>query len=411
MRILLYSLIFAPDVCANAYMFSDMAKEMKHQGHTVTVITTTPHYDGKIAAQKRKNLRPGKKSYYFKSIFESSTVYHIDVPPKKGNRIDRVKTFYRLHKYAIKLVDDESIQADIVLAQTPPPIIAAVDCYRLAKKLGAKSVLVLQDLWVNSMIMKGKLKEPFRSMLLAYESKQYNKLDALCTISSAMGNVVAPKLQKKDKLNVIPNFVDTTLYYPIDATAEIRKKYGVSQNDFVISYVGNIGNAQDLTPLLTYAKEHQNENIKVLIAGNGTKEEYYKQMMVGINSVKFLGYVPREETLQINAVSDVCLVMLAKHVIETSFPSKIYTIMAMGKPILITCEARSAAGQFVEDNSIGWSARTDNSNEFAQIMSELKKRPQTLNTYGENALNLIKSTYSQDIVVGQYIELFKRLIG
>ena len=411
MKILLYSLIFAPDVCSNAYVFSDMAKEMKRQGHTVTVITTTPHYDEKTAVQKKAELLAGKKSYYRKSLFDGINVYHIDVATKKGGRMDRIKTFYRLHKYATRLIKDENIEADIVLAQTPPPIIAAIDCKRLAKKLGAKSVLILQDLWVDSMIKKGKLKQPLRSILLAYEKKQYNKLDAVCTISDAMANVVAPKLKNKDKLNVIPNFVDTTLYHPIDATLEMREKYGVSENDFVVSYVGNIGNAQDLTPLIEYAKEHQNDNIKVLIAGNGTKEEHYKQMMTDVKSVKFLGYVPREETLLINVVSDACLVMLAKHVIETSFPSKIYTIMAMGKPILITCGARSAAGQFVEENSIGWSVRTDSADEFTQVMGKLVTKPDSLEEYGENAYNLIKSEYSQDVVVGRYIKLFNKLLG
>ena len=64
MKILLYSLIFAPDVCSNAYVFSDMAKEMRRQGHTITVITTTPHYDEKTSAQKKAGLFPGKKLYY-----------------------------------------------------------------------------------------------------------------------------------------------------------------------------------------------------------------------------------------------------------------------------------------------------------------------------------------------------------
>lgn len=411
MKILLYSLIFAPDVCSNAYVFSDMAKEMKRQGHNVTVITTTPHYDEKTSAQKKAALLPGQKLYYRRSVFEGIQVYHIDVPPKKGSRVDRVKTFYRLHKYATRVIKDENIEADIVLAQTPPPIIAAVDCHRLAKKLHAKSVLILQDLWVDSMVKKGKLKEPFRTILQSVERKQYNKLDAVCTISAVMANVVSQKLDTKERLHIIPNFVDTTVYHPTAVTPEMRAKYGISENDFVISYVGNIGNAQDLMPLLEYAKAHQNDNIKVLIAGNGTKEEYYRQMMDGVGNVKFLGYVPREETLQINAVSDVCLVMLAKHVIETSFPSKIYTIMAMRKPILITCGAKSAAGQFIEENSVGWSVRTDSSNEFEQVMRELIKKPKAIDTYGENALKLIHSEYSQNVVIEKYIKLFKKLLG
>ncbi len=409
MKILLYSLIFAPDVCSNAYVFSDMAKEMKRQGHTVTVITTTPHYEETTAAAKKAALEPGKKPYYRKSVFEGMKVFHIDVATKKGGGKERIRTFYRLHKYATRLIADEGICADVVLAQTPPPIIAALDAHRLAKKLGAKSVVILQDLWLDSMIKKGKLKAPFRGILSAFERRQYNKLDAVCTISPAMAKVVAPKLKKPERLHIIPNFVDTTLYHPIEVTPDMREKYGISEDDFVISYVGNIGNAQDLTPLLNYAREHGQEKLKVLIAGNGTKEGYYRQMADGVSTVKFLGYVPREETLRINAVSDVCLVMLAKHVTETSFPSKTYTIMAMGKPILITCGEKSAAGEFIESNALGWSVRTDSHEEFTQVMETLVKKPRELEAYGANALELIRTDYSQGVVIEQYLKLFEEL--
>ncbi len=409
MKILLYSLIFAPDVCSNAYVFSDMAKEMRRQGHTVTVITTTPHYDETTSAEKKAALLPGKKPYYRKSVFEGMNVFHIDVATRKGGAKERLRTFYRLHTLSARVIREEGVEADVVLAQTPPPIIAAMDAHRLAKRLGAKSAVILQDLWLDAMVKKGKLKGLPRRMLEAFEKKQYNQLDAVCTISQAMANVVAPKLKDPSKLHIIPNFVDTSLYHPMEVTSEVRAKYGVSERDFVISYVGNIGNAQDLTPLLTYAQEHQDEKLRVLIAGNGTKEEHYRQMMSGVDSVTFLGYVPREETLRINAISDVCLVMLAKHVTETSFPSKTYTIMAMEKPILITCGENSAAGRFIAENALGWSVRTDAPAEFTQVMNELIQKPQTLKEYGANALKLIRSDYAQDVVVSQYIKLFETL--
>ena len=406
MKILLYSLIFAPDVCSNAYVFSDMAREMKRQGHDVSVITTTPHYDEATSAQKKEALSFGKKSWYRMSNYNGIPVFHINVAPRKGGIKQRLETFYKFHKYAPKIIKEEQLHADVVIAQTPPMTVGLV-CKKMARMMNAKSLLILQDLWLDAMVNRGKIKGLIKGVLEKIERYEYRQIDAVSTISDVMADKVKPKVKDTKKIHVIPNFVDTSIYHPIEVDNDIRAQYGLSEHDFVISYVGNIGNAQDLTPLIECAKAQP--DIKVLIAGNGVKEHEFREKAKGVSNVKFLGFVPREETLLINAVSNVCMVMLASHVVATSFPSKTYTIMAMAKPIVITCGEGSAAGTFIEENKIGWAINSDDIEGFNRLISHLSTNREVLKEYGENAFNVIQKGYSEKVVVEQYSDLIKTI--
>ena len=402
MNILLYSLIFPPDVCSNAYVFADLADEFVKQGHTVTVITTTPHYGG-----SPKGLQDGKASWYKVGDYHGIKSYHICVAPQKGGVRQRLQTFWRFHRYAAKLLRVEPIKADIVMTQTPPPVTVAPICHRLAKKLRAKSVLILQDLWANDFFSKRKLPRCLFRAVCAIERRLYGEMDAVVTLSDAMAKQITAKGVAPEKISVIANPVNPALYHPIKATDEMRASFGIQPSDFTVSYVGNIGTAQDLTPLIDYAKRHPNDGTVVLIAGNGAHEQRYRAMADGLSNVRFLGYVSRDVTAQINAVSDVCTVLLAEHVTETCFPSKLCTLMAMGKPILLACRADCALRDYVAEKQIGLSASVTDSDNFAEALDALRADEAKRAAFGENALETAMRDFVLAAVAAKYESLFQ----
>lgn len=397
MNILLYSLIFPPDVCSNAYVFADLADELQRRGHTVTVITTTPHYGG-----SDEELQDGKASWYKVGNYHGMRSYHICVAPQKGGAFRRMQTYWRFHHRAFALLKNESITADAVLAQTPPPITVAPVCRKLAKKLGAKSVLVLQDLWIDDMYFESKIPRWVFRAVCSMERRLYGKLDALITLSDSMKGRILNKDIAPEKLTVIANPVNPALYHPIEATEEMRKQFGVASADFVISYVGNIGTAQDLTPLIEYARGHQNDGTIILIAGNGSREEKYRSMAEGLANVRFLGFVTRDVTAQINAVSDVCTVMLSEYVTETCFPSKLCTLMAMARPIALACRKDCMLRDYVSDRKIGVSAPVTDSAAFAAALDALRVDPERRAVFGKNAYETAMHEFLLEAVGEQY---------
>lgn len=400
MNIILFSLIFEPDVCSGSYIFSDLASEFIKLGHKVTVITTTPHYDEKNAIEKRKLLTKTKYKWLFKSNYNGAEVHHINVKPRKGNIINRFMTFYKLQTKSLKIVKKLNLKADVIYSQTPPMTIGRY-ANKIANHLNAKSVFIVQDLWLDAVYQKRKIPKFLYKILLSIEKKEMLESTLVTTLSSEMKEVIANKLENKKTVFVVPNFANTKIYQPL--ATNYRKQIGYLDTDFVISYVGNIGNAQDLSPLILLAKK--NKNIKILIAGNGTKEAHYKHIVEEekLENIKFLGYVSREETVKINSMSDICAVMLAQHINSYSFPSKIYTIMACEKPILLSSQLDSATSKFVLENKIGLVCDVNDKNAFCNINFDKTK----LQIYARNGRRLVNEKFSSLAVAKEYLELVK----
>ena len=405
MDILMYSLIFPPDVCSNAYVFADLADELQRRGHTVSVITMIPHYGG-----DGSGLTPGKKSWYRCGNYHGMRTYHICTAEKKGGTVRQLRRFAEFFYYGMKLLREESLTADVVLTQTPPPVLIASVCSRMAKMLHARSALVIQDMWTNDLHTEGKLSDGAFRAVNAIERKLYSQLDGIVTISPYMAEKVRQKINDDLPLAVIPNPVNCQLYHPVGDTETLRRKYDIGESDFVVSYVGNLGSAQDLRPLFRYAREHLNDGVVILIAGNGTCEDFVKTQSEGLPNVRFLGYVPREVTTELNAVSDVCTVMLDEVITATSFPSKLCTVMAMGRPVALSCRSDCALRAYFAENEIGFSTAVDAPETFCREMEKLRQDPVRRSLCGENAYRAAMRDFALPSIGEKYEVFFREIM-
>ena len=400
MDILLCSIIYPPDVCSNAYVFADLTEEFIRRGHRVTVITTTPHYGGSA-----EELLEGKAGWYRTSKFHGASVFHICVGNEKGGALRHLDTYARFHHYAPKLVKLEQIKADVVLAQTPPPILAGHTAKRLGKRLRAKSVLILQDAWVDNLLRRKRIGKLVYRILNGIEKSVYSKQNAVVTLSEDMGKTVRHKLKWPERLQIIPNPVNTEIYHPREITEEQRKKYRVAETDFVVSYVGNLGGAQDILPLIEYAKKRS--DVKVLIAGNGKRESEYRKAAENVDNIVFLGYISREETTEVNAISDVCMVMLSEYISDTCFPSKLPTIMAMGRPIALCCRPDCGVARYVVENEIGLTSDVNDAESFVQMMERFREDGELRKNCADNAFRAAMRDFSLQSVGDQYEKLLR----
>jgi len=409
-NILLHTLLFPPDATANAYIIADIALELQKHGHRVTIITTTPHYSVLQENLDKQPFTNGDNSWYKKSYFHGMECYHIVVPPEKGDIKKRLITYINFHRRALKLSKNKYIKADVVISQSPPLSIGIVNAL-IAKKKKAKAVYIVQDLFPDGPITQGKIQNKFIIRVLrAIEKNVYKRNDAIVAISDGIKGHLEQRIPKKNLLRTIPNFVDTDIYHPMPKENPLLRKLGVS-GKFIISYVGNIGNAHDLSPILYCAKELQNLDIEFIIAGNGIKKNYYesKAKEENLNNIKFIGYLKREDTPMVNAFSDICLVMLAPHVKGYSFPSKIYTLLGMAKPIIVMCSTECNVAEFVTKTKSGWAVESGRYNEFTVLVKELYNNKELLNQFGSNSLKVIEAGYTKKYVGSMYDELIKEL--
>lgn len=409
-NILLHTLVFPPDGNSNAFIFGDIALELQKHGHKVTVISTTPHYSILQDALDKQPFTNGEKDWYKKSNFHGIECYHIVVPDEKGSMIQRLKTYIRFHRCALKLSKIIGSKVDAVIAQSPPLSIGIISSL-MAKTKKAKSVYIVQDLFPDGSIAQGKIKNKLIIKILrAVEKSVYKRNDVIVAISKGIKGHLKQRIPKNTLLRLIPNFVDTDIYYPMSKVNSLSLELKTNKK-FVISYVGNIGNAQDLSPVLYCAKQLKSLDILFIIAGSGIKKDYYESQAKRekLNNIKFIGYQKREVTPLINALSDVSLVMLAPHIKDYSFPSKIYTLMGMAKPIVLMCSSGCSATEFVSRTKSGWVVKNGHNEKFTALIQKLYSNPEILNEAGSNSLKTVEKRYTKEFVGKEYNELIKEL--
>lgn len=409
-RILFHTLVFPPDANSNAYVLADLARELKKYGHEITVLTTTPHYNITEAALKTQPMTPVRGRWLLRSSFEGIPCYHVRVPVVKGGMGTRIKTGLRFHTLGWLAVRGMDMHFDIVLSQTPPLSIGLLSAW-IARRCSAKSVFIVQDIQPDSLMHQGKIKNPlFIRFLRALEHRAYRESDVVCSISEGLIDTLRTRVPSGTLLREIPNFVNTDLYRPLPRDNEFSKSYGLSSH-FVVSYVGNLGNAQDFTPVIAAACQCADLPIKFLLAGGGIKYEALRAEAAqnGLTSIGLCGYQPRETTPWINASSDLCLVLLAPHVRSFSFPSKIYTLMACGKPILLYGHSEADVAQFVRKTGIGWVVPSGDINGFVAAVRRLYQNREELEICGKRAIAAVQERFTSQAVGQQYHELIEEL--
>lgn len=411
-KILLHTLLFPPDANSNAYIFGDLAKELKRLGHDIIILTTTPHYAVDEQALQRQPLIAVRGRWLFRSVYEGIPCYHIAVPPHKGGAKTRIITALKFHCLGFFTAMGDEFKCDIVLSQSPPLSIGLLSAC-IARRHGAKSIYVAQDIFPDGLIRQGKIKNFLLIRLLRLlERLVYKQSDAICSISDGLVEVLRSRVPKNKILRSIPNFVNTDLYKPLSRKNAFATTH-MLDDKFVVSYVGNLGNAQDFTPVLEAAAACRDLPIKFLLVGSGIKEKMLADEIArrGLDNIELTGYQSRERTPLINAASDLCLVLLSPHVLNFSFPSKVYTLMACGKPILLYGHPEADVAKFVRDEGVGWVISSGDLDGFVDILRKLCLNRSELAEYGKRANTTVCERFTAQVVGEQYHALIQDLIA
>ena len=407
-RILIYTLVFSPDGVSTAYLYNDLVLGFKKKGYQITVLTSTPHYN---LTKESLNTQPLKKKYFgllYTSIFNGVKVYHIPLKKYK-NHITRILSFIYWH-IASFIIGLFLKRPDIILTPSPP-LTNGLLAILLAKIKGSKSIYNVQELYPDLLIDLGYLNNGVIIKLLRkIEGWVYNMSDAITTIDKQFYNTIKSRIKEKDKLLLIPNFVDADLYSiknSISLPDEFEKIKGYTN----IVYAGNIGLAQEWDLIINLAKEIKEFKITIWIVGEGQRKPYLESKIIknGLDNIKLLPYYDRKFMPAINLFADIHFIAMNKKVEKYGFPSKVYTIMASGKPILVVSSEETPIVCFLKDINAALLVTDHSISRFKEELLKLHNSVDLRNKLGANGRQEVKKKYSKQVVIEQYIRLFKKL--
>ena len=409
-RILIHSIVFSPDSVSTAYLYNDIALGFKNAGYEVVVLTTTPHYNLIENSLLKQPLKRKLFGLFFVSDYKGIDVIHI--PSKKyKSTILRLFSFLYWHFFSLFIALSFK-KLDFIISPSPPLTIGFVSIL-IEKKNRAKFIYNVQEIYPDLLIKNGIIKSKIIIKLLKrLERYVYNNASAIITIDQKFYDQIVGRINNTKKLKIIPNFVDTKLYKPLNEELKLPNPFIKDPKKIRLLYAGNIGFYQDWEPILFAAKKLIDTNIEFWIIGEGVKKEYLTNEVNknNLTNIKVIPYQDRELMPLINSFADIHFISINKEMEQEGFPSKVYTIMACAKPLIVITGENSPLYDFLKNLNCSILISNDRNENFVNAIQDLVNKESKRNELGQNGYNIIQKFYTKEIVVDEYLSLFEKLL-
>ena len=238
---------------------------------------------------------------------------------------------------------------DVVLCMTDPPMVGDIGLL-VARRFRVPLVVVSQDVFPEIAVELKRLQNPVLVGVLGVLTRFYlRRADAVVAIGDTMRERLERKGVRSQRLRVIPNWVDTQAITPQPRDNAWARSNGLDGR-FVVMHSGNIGHAQDLETLIRASTSLGDlERLSVVLIGFGARHAHHVQLAaeIGADKVSFLDYQPRELLPQSLSSADVHFVGLGKGLSGYVVPSRVYGILAAGRPIIVAADEESETARLV----------------------------------------------------------------
>ncbi len=379
----------------------ELARHLVKQGHKVTVITSNLSY----LTGERITSHSGLIS---EEIIDGIKVLRVyTYPSLHQSFVWRVVSFFSFMFSSI-IAAVRVISVDLVMG-TSPPIFQLVSAW-LAAKLHRKTFLLeIRDLWPDFAIDMGVLKNPVLIRLSRrLESFLYSQADHFLVNSPAYKDYLINKDILENKITLIPNGVDTTVFKPEMKGENIRKEYKLKDR-FVVTYTGALGLANDIQTILRAARCLLDKpDICFLIVGDGKErsnlEKFAKEW--NLTNVIFTGSRSKSEMPEILAASDVCVATLQNiPMFRTTYPNKIFDYMAAGCPTILAIDG--VIRKVIESADGGIFVHPGDDESLAKAVLKLRNNPKQAETMGLSARNYVEKYFDRYKHAEQFAELVR----
>ncbi len=406
MRVLVICPHYAPDTAPTGVVMTEMAEQLIRLGHELHIVTSLPWYE-KHRIDEGWNGRLWRRE---KTAWGSITRVH-PFPTDKTNIPARALGFAGFTVMAFLGALFQRRRPDVVLTMSPP-LTLGLPGWVVARLRRAACVFNVQDIFPDVAIEVGAISSPrLVRTLQGLESFVYKRADAITVLSSDLRGNVAAKIGGQDpaKVRVIPNFVDTQRIQPAASDTAYRREVGAGDRT-VVMYAGNIGFSQPLELMLDTARRWtERDDVLFVINGAGSERARLEASARDLDSVVFVDFQPPERLPEVLASGDIHLIALRTGLARSSVPSKLYSILAAGRPVFASIDPGTEVSRILEENQCGVSVPPEDLDAFESALAELVAATRDRTRMGERGRTFVESWASPAAVAMTYQELFDEL--
>lgn len=301
---------------------------------------------------------------------------------------------------------------DIIYAGSTPPILGAVGAI-IKKSRHIPFIYNLQDIFPDSLVSAGLTQKDSFIWHIGrkIEDFTYRNADKIIVISEDFKRNIALKGVPENKIEVIPNWVDENAVIPISRSDnKLIGKYDLPADKFYVTYCGNIGLSQNMNMLIDVAEELSDlSDIRFVLIGEGAYKNEVMQMIKerGLENFIVLPFQPYEDISHVFSLGDVGLVISKPGVGENSVPSKTWSIMAAGRPVLASFDENSLKS-IIEANQAGIFTTAGDKDAFKKAVLFLYRHKKERETYGMNGRNYVLTNLTKEAATSQYVKVMKQ---
>ncbi len=390
--------LYYPEESATGYNVTKVAEGLALR-HRVRVLTAQPTY-------KARGTRAPKDEIRNNVQIHRCAATTLDKDILAFRLVNLFTISISIFVNAIKRIN----RGDVVLVVTNPPTLPFL-VFLACKLRGAKLVLRIEDVYPEALVAAGFAKQGsvvVRALDLLHR-KLYTGVDRVIVLGRDMMQLVQNKIgNNAAHLTIITNWADTDQIVPLPrGTNALLQRHGIAEK-FVVQYSGNMGRTHDIESLVQCAKRLESDDqIHFLFIGWGAKEPWLKKSVqeLGLRNVIILPPQPRADlAVSLNAC-DVAIISFVSGMSGVSVPSRMYNIMAAGKPIIAVADKSSELAQMVEEENVGWVVEPELPERIAEVLLKAKSHRQLLVEMSARASTCVVEKYSEEAIMRKYESL------
>ena len=394
---------FAPDTTPTGDVITTIVNEMVAAGRRVHVVTSLPWYRTHAIEDGWSGRLIRRESTSWGSIIR----VHPFPGKSKRNLLRRAVGFALFSVIAgvCTLFAGGIRQRPTAIVSMSPPLTLGLTGWCAARLRGTKAIFNIQDVFPDAAVETGAITNT-RIIALAkwLEKVTYERSDSVVVLSDDLRENVAAKvgLKHRDKIVVIPNFVDSTFITPLDRMTDYRRELGIG-NEPVVMYAGNVGFSQSLELVVEAARRIPSATF--VINGGGSGREHFEKEAAGIPNIRFNGYQPKSRVPEVLATADIHVVPLRKGLGAVSVPSKTYSILAAGRPVVAAIDPGTEVPRMLGASGGGIAVPPDSPDPFVMALERLLASAELRAEMGRNAREWVVSHVSPGAVAQSYLSL------
>jgi len=406
MRLTILNQFYIPDLAPTGHMAASLAEHRAEQGDDVTVITSSGGYVSESAtASRSKSTNPRVYRLWTPRLGKSTPLARI---------VDYVSFYVLAFIRSITLP-----KQDIIISLTTPPFIAWTAILHKLIHRSTKVLLWNMDCYPEIAERAGVIeKGGFISRVFqSVNHGLFRRLDQLVCLDGAMLDLLVSQYGSAEHTLatcVIPNW-EKASQFPQDLAPDLwaGAASSISDDAFVILYLGNAGFGHRFETILEAAKQLKDEPVTFLFIGGGEKWAWIEQEKIvnNLRNIHLFPYIPKEFTPSALAMADCTLITMNDSALGVISPSKLHAYMAMSLPTLYIGPEGSNVDEAIGRFDAGASLRHGDVEGVVHFINELRTQPERLQVVRRNARRAFDNSFCDTQTLPQFDRILDQLLS